>query len=104
MLTHSGYNIERFCTDLPELLSVLEGLQVPNLPLDLAPCGMGFILWITPIEILDLVFPRDGGTRHPAAIWLFAGEFETWISAVREKSPKTVIFVQVGSVRVLLSI
>jgi hypothetical protein len=42
----------------------------------------------------------DGVTPHPAAIWLFAGKFEDWIPLIREKSPDTVIFVQVGSVQV----
>ena len=51
------------------------------------------------------MFPCDGVTPHPGAIWLFAGkeegEIEKWIQVVREKSPETVIFVQVGSVEVL---
>jgi nitronate monooxygenase len=71
-----------------------------DLPTGLSPFGVGFILWTTPIEILDTVFPGDGVTPHPAAIWLFAGQFEDWIPLIREKSPETLIYVQVGELRV----
>ena len=75
--------------------------SIPNLPAGVAPFGVGFILWITPIEILDFVFPNDGITPHPAAVWLFAGDIQQWILRIREKSPQTIIFVQVGSVHVI---
>ena len=52
------------------------------------------------MDVLERVFPCDGVTPHPAAIWLFAGDFAKWIPRIREKSPQTVIFVQVGSVEV----
>jgi hypothetical protein len=64
------------------------------------PFGVGFLMHTTPIEILNTVFPGDGVTPHPSAIWLFVGAFEKWIPIVRQKSPETVIFVQVGSVDV----
>lgn len=66
----------------------------------MSPFGVGFILWTTPIEILDQVFPGDGVTPHPAAVWLFAGKFEDWIPLIREKSPATLIYVQVGDLKV----
>jgi hypothetical protein len=84
------------------VLSALHSLerQLPNLPTGLSPFGVGFIVWTTPIEILETVFPGDGTTPHPACIWLFAGKFEEWIPIVRRKSPDTKIFVQVGTVEV----
>ena len=90
-------------TDLSLVLSALRTLDLPDLPNGLSPFGVGFILWTTPIEILDSVFPGDGVTPHPAAIWLFAGEFENWIPRVREKSPETLIYVPVGGLKVLIS-
>jgi hypothetical protein len=85
------------------VLSALQTLDLPDLPSGLSPFGVGFILWTTPIEILDHVFPKDGITPQPAAIWLFAGHFEDWIPRIREKSPKTVLLVQVGSLNVMSS-
>jgi len=84
------------------VLSALHSLDLdlPNLPSGLSPFGVGFIVWRTPIDILDRVFTGDGVTPHPAAIWLFAGNFEEWIPVVRKKSPDTVIFVQVGGPQV----
>lgn len=82
------------------MLSALHGLDIPGLQEGLSPFGVGFILWTTPIGILERVFPVDGVTPHPAAIWLFAGQFEDWIPIVREKSPDTIILVQVGSIQV----
>jgi len=76
-------------------------MDPPDLPSGLSPFGVGFIVWTTPIEILKRVFPQDGVTPHPAAIWLFAGQFEDWIPIARERSPETVIFVQVGSLQVI---
>ena len=95
-----GYDTETFTTDLSLVLSALHGLSTPGLPDGLSPFGVGFILWTTPISILEKVFPCDGVTPHPAAIWLFAGQFEDWIPLVREKSPDTIILVQVGSIQV----
>ena len=46
------------------------------------------------------MFPGDGVTPHPAAIWLFAGKFEDWIPLIRKKSPETLIYVQVGDLKV----
>jgi len=86
------------------VLSALHTLEpdIPNLPDGLSPFGVGFIVWKTPIDILDRVFPGDGATPHPAAIWLFAGNFEEWIPVIRKKSPDTVIFVQVGGPQVFV--
>lgn len=100
VLSSLGYDTETFTKDLSLVLSALHSLDVPYLPEGLSPFGVGFILWTTPIEILNRVFPGDGVTPHPAAIWLFAGKFEEWIPRIRDLSPDTVIFVQVGSVQV----
>jgi nitronate monooxygenase len=75
-------------------------LDLPDLPSQVSPFGVGFIVWTTPIEILDQVFPRDEVTPHPAAAWLFAGQFEDWIPVIRERSPETLIYVQVGELNV----
>lgn len=102
-LIYLGYDTSTFTTDLSLVLSALHNLKNLHLPEGISPFGVGFIVWTTPIEILETVFPCDGVTPHPGAIWLFAGkegEIEKWIEIVREKSPETIIFVQVGSVEV----
>lgn len=98
-----GYEADTFTNDLSLVLSALHNSDTPDLPSGLSPFGVGLILWSTPIEVLKKVFPCDRVTPHPAAIWLFAGDFEKWIPAVRELSPDTVIFVQIGSVQVTFS-
>ena len=103
-LLTEGYDPDTFTNDLSLVLTALHNLDIPHLPSGLSPFGVGFILWTTPIEVLQRVFPSDGVTPHPAAIWLFAGDFEQWIPAIRELSPDTTIFVQVGSVQVSNSV
>jgi hypothetical protein len=97
----SGYDPTAFKSDFAVVLSALQHLKPPSIPPHLAPFGVGFQVWTTPIEILDLVFPATPTIPHPAAIWLFAGKFADWIPRIREKAPDTRIFVQVGSVNVL---
>ena len=104
-LTNSNYDVgyepETFTNDLSLVLSALHSLDPAGLKDGLSPFGVGFIVWTTPIEILDTVFPQNGVIPHPAAIWLFAGAFEEWIPIVHERSPDTIILVQVGSISVL---
>ena len=96
-----GYDIQAFTNDLSLVLTALHSLDIPNVQDGFLPFGVGFLMFTTPIEILDTVFPGDGVTPHPSAIWLFVGAFEKWIPVVRQKSPETIIFVQVGSVEVI---
>ena len=96
-----GYDTKVFTQDLSLVLSALRTLQPPGLPEGLSPFGVGLMPWAIPISVLDHIFPMDGVTPHPAAFWLFAGKnFKDWTTRIREKSPKTVIFIQVGSVEV----
>jgi hypothetical protein len=95
-----GYDVAAFTHDLPLVISALGALDIPNVPEGLSPFGVGFLMF-TPIEVLDRVFPCDGLTPHPAAIWLFVGPFEDWIHRIRELSPHTIIFAQISSVQVM---
>jgi hypothetical protein len=102
-ITDLGYDVAAFTTDLSLVLSALHTSNTPHLPEGLSPFGVGFIVWTTSFEILETVFPCDGVTPHPAAIWLFAGkegEIKKWIKEVKNKSPETIIFVQVGCIEV----
>ena len=96
-----GYESDTFTSDLSLVLTALHDLDPPRLPVGLSPVGVAFILWATPITVLAHVFPGDGVTPHPAAIWLFAGQFEDWIPIIKRQSPETIIFVQVGTVEVV---
>jgi len=96
----SGYDTTAFKSDYADVLFALQQVRPSPIPPRLAPFGIGFQVWTTPIEILDFVFPANPSIPHPAAIWLFAGEFADWTPHIREKAPDTRIFVQVGSVNV----
>jgi hypothetical protein len=100
----SGYDTTTFKSDYAVVLSALQQGKPPHIPPHLAPFGIGFQVWTTPIEILDFVFPENPSIPYPAAIWLFAGEFADWTPRIREKAPDTRIFIQVGSVNVFFLI
>ena len=67
-------------------------------PQGLLPLGVGFLTFISPID--DAV--RLVGEYKPAAAWFFAAheldEYAVWARRVREASPDTQVWVQIGSV------
>ena len=67
-------------------------------PEGLLPLGVGFLTFISPVdEAVRLV-----GEYKPAAAWFFAAhkldEYAVWAERVREVSPRTQVWVQIGSV------
>ncbi|KAF2112485.1 oxidoreductase 2-nitropropane dioxygenase [Lophiotrema nucula] len=65
---------------------------------DLLPIGLGFITWGAPLTpSLQLI-----AQYRPAAIWLFAykdpDHLTEWVEGVRQASPETRIWIQIGSV------
>jgi nitronate monooxygenase len=66
---------------------------------DLLPIGVGFLLFLINIEEAMAVLAK----HRPAVVWLFAakevGDYATWADRARQASPKSMVWVQVGSVK-----
>ncbi|KAI9038764.1 nitronate monooxygenase [Aspergillus affinis] len=96
-----GAKTQDTLTDLQEATALLKskskspGITLPNTPL---PIGVGFQLWSD-----DLDTAVQGIQLHqPCAAWLFAPrtmqDLFTWIKRIRDASPSTQIWVQIGTV------
>lgn len=67
---------------------------------EVLPIGVGFQIWNADIEIASKAI----STYRPAAVWLFAPrngqqDIDTWTSRFRNVSPRSQIWIQVGSVK-----
>jgi nitronate monooxygenase len=68
------------------------------------PVGVGFIVWLA-----DLAVAGPGIEKHrPAAVWLFAPrggqqELDQWTAKIKEVSPETEVWIQVGTLAEALS-
>ena len=71
---------------------------------DLLPIGVGFLPFLVDIEEAMGVIAK----HRPAVVWLFAAktvdDYATWAARAREASPKSMVWVQVGSVKDALRI
>lgn len=65
----------------------------------LLPIGVGFLPFLVDIDEAVAVI----GKHRPAVVWLFAAkrvdDYATWAQRVREASPGSMVWVQVGSVK-----
>ena len=65
----------------------------------LLPVGVGFLLFLVNIEEAMGVLAE----HRPAVVWLFAakqvGDYAAWAERVRQTSPRSMVWVQVGSVQ-----
>lgn len=65
----------------------------------LLPIGVGFLPFLVEIDEAIAVI----GKHRPAVVWLFAAkrvdDYATWAQRVREASPESMVWVQVGSVK-----
>jgi len=73
--------------------------ELQRTPEGLLPIGVGFLPFLVDIEEAMAVV----GKFWPAVVWLFAakqvGDYAVWAKRVREVSPGSMVWVQVGSVR-----
>ncbi|KAH8425904.1 nitronate monooxygenase [Aspergillus melleus] len=97
-----GTKTQDTITDLQEATSLLSksnspgtGTSLPNTPL---PVGVGFQLWSDDLDTAA----RAIQLHQPCAAWLFAPcnmqELFKWIKRIRDASPNTQIWVQIGTV------
>ena len=63
------------------------------------PVGIGFLLWKDDINVAVAAIEKF----NPCAVWLYAPyqtqEFNHWSKRIREVSPRTEIWIQIGTVR-----
>jgi len=68
------------------------------------PIGVGFLLFVAPLDEAIAVI----GRHFPAIVWLACptqeGDFKIWTDAVRKASPDTKIWIQVASVSIALRV
>ncbi|KAJ5109913.1 hypothetical protein N7532_002558 [Penicillium argentinense] len=86
--------LDRARNDLQDIMATLPDP-------DQLPLGLGVIVFGSPLESWMRLF----ATYKPAVAWLsFAGtmEMKTWAESIRRASPKTSIWVQLGSVHAAL--
>ena len=80
--------------------SLVEARRTLNIPLSKSlPVGVGFQTFDADLDVAIPALEK----HKPAAVWLFASrdgqkEFDLWIKRIKEASPSTQIWIQVGSV------
>jgi len=89
---------------LSEVSKLLSESSIPNTPKDILPIGIGFINWGADLHIAI----QEVGKWKPAAVWFFApreqGDLVRWTAKIREASPRTAVWVQVGTVASALEV
>lgn len=93
-----GTNAEATLTDLEALEGLQHAISHP------CPVGVGFQLWNGHLPTAA----KAVGKHRPAAVWLFAprngqSEIDEWTAALRDASPDTRIWVQVGTLKEALA-
>ena len=90
-------------TELEKTSKTLLGAEVPESDVTL-PVGVGFLLFAATLEDALPVVAKF----RPAAVWLFGAheleDYATWTKRMREVSPPTKIWVQMGSVAAALRV
>lgn len=103
-----GVKTQNTHTDLEETLALVRKQQTQPSALQsytssaasLLPVGVGFQLWGDDIEVAVAAIQKF----KPCAAWLFAPrdgpqDYDTWSRRIREASPKTQIWIQIGTLR-----
>lgn len=91
------FDMVALATELEKASQSLLGTEVPESHTTL-PVGAGFLPFVAKLDDAAAVVAKF----RPAAVWLFAAkeleDFATWAQRMREVSPLTKIWVQIGSV------
>ena len=91
------FDMAALATELEKTSRALLGTDVPERDNTL-PVGVGFLPFAAKLEDAAPVVAKF----RPAAVWLFAAheleDYATWAKRMREVSPQTKIWVQIGSV------
>lgn len=101
-----GIKTQNTHSDLEETLTLIRNHTQPSSlnshtsSSSLLPVGVGFQLWADDIEIATAAIQKF----QPCAAWLFAprngpGEYDTWSRRIREASPQTQIWIQIGTLK-----
>ncbi|KAH7112844.1 hypothetical protein B0J11DRAFT_542071 [Dendryphion nanum] len=95
------FSIEDLRKDLTIASTSLKSISSPQSTL---PIGVGLLPFISKIEDISPVIAEF----KPTVVWLFAtkelDDYATWASAIRQASPETKIWIQVGSVSAALHV
>lgn len=91
------FDMVELATELEQASKTLLGREVPEINSTL-PIGVGFLPFVANLEDAAPVVAKF----RPAAVWLFAAhkleDYATWAQRMREVSPMSKIWVQIGSV------
>jgi nitronate monooxygenase len=91
------FDMVALATELEQASVILLGARFPDSENTL-PVGVGFLPFAAKIEDAASVIAKF----RPSAVWLFAAheleDYATWAERMREVSPRTKIWVQIGSV------
>lgn len=100
----AGQDLSTLSSMLSETSRLFGDSAIPNTPASLLPIGVGFINWGADLSIAV----REVGKWKPAAVWFFApkelADLVEWTSKLREASPQTAVWVQVGTVASALEV
>jgi nitronate monooxygenase len=91
------FDMVALATELEKTSKTLLGTEVPESNSTL-PVGVGFLPFAAKLDDAAPVITKF----RPAAVWLFAAheleDYATWAQRIREVSPQTKIWIQIGSV------
>ncbi|KAK4144028.1 uncharacterized protein C8A04DRAFT_37045 [Dichotomopilus funicola] len=95
-----GLKPESTGTDLETAKELLASSSIPGAPHNLLPLGVGFQIWNGDVEVSAAAVSQ----YRPAAAWLFAprngqGDVDVWTQKLREASPETKIWLQIGTLQ-----
>lgn len=99
----SGTDTSTLASDLATAASLLSKTSLADYK-ETLPIGVGFINWGASLEIAAPLIAQ----YRPAAVWFFAPasleSLKEWTTQSRDASPKTKVWVQVGSVKEAMSV
>jgi nitronate monooxygenase len=100
----AGSDINHLPAQLDEAASLLSQNPIPNTPDGMLPLGIGIINWGASLSI----FTQEVQKWKPVAVWFFAprspADLVTWTQAVRDASPDTKVWIQIGTVASALEV
>ncbi|KAJ4301183.1 hypothetical protein N0V90_003274 [Kalmusia sp. IMI 367209] len=99
----SGTDTSTLSTDLSSASALLSNSHLHKYT-DVLPIGIGFINWGASLSTALPLISR----YRPAAVWFFAPSsltsLQDWTTQTRKASPRTKIWIQIGSVREAISV
>lgn len=99
----SAFSMQELRAEIDIVVETLKDSRVTSAPGTL-PIGVGFLPFVTRMDEVLAVIEK----YKPAVVWLFVpkelDEYEEWVAAVRQVSPGSKVWIQLGSVAAALHV